>query len=144
MAVDENCYLLLTVPQITGRYYTVQFLDGWRETLANIKRASGYGTRFWKVYVDFKTKKRTPKLSAMWHREAAARNAAVRGKRGETRSQCGRTLVQSGRKTIRLLRLNRLPSPLRCSRITALDVSEQCPSGDGCRVAVIFLAVYAL
>jgi hypothetical protein len=34
--VDENCYLLVTVPEITGRYYTVQFLNGWGETLANI------------------------------------------------------------------------------------------------------------
>jgi len=36
IAVDENSYLLVTVPQITGRYYTVQFLNGWGETLANI------------------------------------------------------------------------------------------------------------
>lgn len=36
VAVDENCYLLVTVPRITGRYYTVQFLNGWGETLANI------------------------------------------------------------------------------------------------------------
>lgn len=36
VAVDENCYLLVTVPKITGRYYTVQFLNGWGETLANI------------------------------------------------------------------------------------------------------------
>jgi hypothetical protein len=26
----------VTVPKIEGRYYTVQFLDGWGETLANI------------------------------------------------------------------------------------------------------------
>src|SRR5688572_534686 len=36
VAVDENCYLLVTVPKIDGRYYTVQFLNGWGETLANI------------------------------------------------------------------------------------------------------------
>jgi hypothetical protein len=36
IAVDEGCYLLVTVPKITGRYYTVQFLNGWGETLANI------------------------------------------------------------------------------------------------------------
>lgn len=36
VAVDENSYVLVTVPQITGRYYTVQFLNGWGETLANI------------------------------------------------------------------------------------------------------------
>jgi hypothetical protein len=29
------------------------------------------------VYVDFKTQKRTPKLSTAWHCEAAARNAVV-------------------------------------------------------------------
>jgi hypothetical protein len=36
VAVDENCYLRVTVPKVTGRYYTVQFLNGWGETLANI------------------------------------------------------------------------------------------------------------
>lgn len=36
VAVDENCYLLVTVPKIERRYYTVQFLNGWGETLANI------------------------------------------------------------------------------------------------------------
>jgi beta-glucosidase len=29
------------------------------------------------VYVDFQTQKRTPKMSAAWFREAAARNAVV-------------------------------------------------------------------
>ena len=29
------------------------------------------------VYVDFKTQKRTPKFSAAWFREAAAKNAVV-------------------------------------------------------------------
>src|SRR5262245_11250560 len=36
VAVDEDSYVLVTVPKITGRYYTVQFLNGWGETLANI------------------------------------------------------------------------------------------------------------
>jgi hypothetical protein len=36
VAVDEGCHLLVTVPKIKGRYYTVQFLNGWGETLANI------------------------------------------------------------------------------------------------------------
>lgn len=36
VAVDENSFLLVTVPEVTGRYYTVQFLNGWGETLANI------------------------------------------------------------------------------------------------------------
>ena len=36
IAVDENSYTLLTVPKITDRYFTVQFLNGWGETLANV------------------------------------------------------------------------------------------------------------
>ena len=36
VAVDENSCTVVTVPKVTGRYYTVQFLNGWGETLANI------------------------------------------------------------------------------------------------------------
>lgn len=36
VALDENSFLLVTVPEITGRYYVVEFLDGWGETVANI------------------------------------------------------------------------------------------------------------
>lgn len=36
VAADENNCTIVTVPKITGRYYTVQFLNGWDETLANI------------------------------------------------------------------------------------------------------------
>ena len=36
---------------------------------------NGYGNRFGVVYVDFKTQKRTPKMSALCVREAARRNA---------------------------------------------------------------------
>ena len=36
VALDEDSCLLITVPQIAGRYYTVEFLNGWGETLANI------------------------------------------------------------------------------------------------------------
>src|SRR5689334_19541261 len=36
IAVDENSYTLLNVPKITDRYFTVQFLNGWGETLANV------------------------------------------------------------------------------------------------------------
>lgn len=36
VAVDDNSCTIVTVPKITDRYYTVQFLNGWDETLANI------------------------------------------------------------------------------------------------------------
>ncbi|MET0808066.1 MAG: DUF1254 domain-containing protein, partial [Pseudoxanthomonas sp.] len=32
VAVDEKSCALVTVPKVTGRYYTVQFLNGWGET----------------------------------------------------------------------------------------------------------------
>ncbi|WP_250473150.1 DUF1214 domain-containing protein [Caballeronia sp. GAFFF1] len=36
VAVDENSCTVMTVPPIRGRYFTVQVLSGWGETLANI------------------------------------------------------------------------------------------------------------
>jgi hypothetical protein len=36
VAVDEHSCTLVSVPKVEGRYYTVQFLNGWGETLANI------------------------------------------------------------------------------------------------------------
>ncbi len=41
----------------------------------NYEWADGYSKRFGIHYVDFKTQKRTPKLSAEWYREVIARNA---------------------------------------------------------------------
>jgi len=43
----------------------------------NFEWINGYGDRFGMVHVDFKTQKRTPKLSAKWFKEAARRNALV-------------------------------------------------------------------
>ena len=43
----------------------------------NFEWSEGFAERFGLVYVDFKTQKRTPKLSAAYFREAIARNAVV-------------------------------------------------------------------
>jgi beta-glucosidase len=43
----------------------------------NFEWINGFGDRFGLVHVDFKTQKRTPKLSAKWFKEAAQRNAVV-------------------------------------------------------------------
>jgi hypothetical protein len=36
VAIDEKSCLMVSVPKVKGRYYTVQFLNGWGETMANI------------------------------------------------------------------------------------------------------------
>ena len=36
VAVDESSCALVSVPKVTGRYFTVQFLNGWGETVANL------------------------------------------------------------------------------------------------------------
>jgi beta-glucosidase len=46
-------------------------------TMDNFEWINGYGDRFGLVYVDFKTQKRTPKLSASFFREVAARNRVM-------------------------------------------------------------------
>jgi len=43
----------------------------------NFEWADGYSKRFGIHYVDFKTQRRTPKLSAAWYKEVVARNAVV-------------------------------------------------------------------
>ena len=40
-------------------------------------QADGFGTRFGLLYVDYATQQRTPKLSASFYREVAARNRLV-------------------------------------------------------------------
>jgi len=43
----------------------------------NFEWTAGFGNRYGLVYVDCKTQKHTPKLSAVWCREAARHNAVV-------------------------------------------------------------------
>jgi beta-glucosidase len=43
----------------------------------NFEWADGFSKRFGIYYVDFKTQRRIPKLSAEWYREVIARNALV-------------------------------------------------------------------
>jgi beta-glucosidase len=43
----------------------------------NFEWTAGYGNRYGLVYVDFKTQKRTPKLSAEWFRETARQNRVM-------------------------------------------------------------------
>ena len=43
----------------------------------NFEWMAGYGNRFGLVYVDFKTLKRTPKISASFFRETAHRNVVA-------------------------------------------------------------------
>ncbi|QGW77256.1 DUF1214 domain-containing protein [Pseudomonas alkylphenolica] len=40
LALDERSCAQISVPKIVDRYYTVQFLNGWGETLANINERS--------------------------------------------------------------------------------------------------------
>ena len=36
VAVDESSCTIVSVPKVEGRYYTIHFLNGWGETIANI------------------------------------------------------------------------------------------------------------
>lgn len=40
VAIDEKNCAIVSVPEIKGRYYAVQFLNGWGETVANINELS--------------------------------------------------------------------------------------------------------
>ena len=54
-----------------GRYFYWSAMD-------NFEWTAGYGNRYGLVYVDFKTQKRTPKMSASFFRETARRNTRWR------------------------------------------------------------------
>jgi len=76
---DRLMYLrssLTYLQRVTAEGVPVKGNFYW-SAMDNLEWTDGFGTRFGLVYVDFRTQKRTPKLSASWYREAARRNAVV-------------------------------------------------------------------
>jgi beta-glucosidase len=76
---DRVMYLrnhLTQLQRATAEGYPVKGYFLW-SLLDNFEWADGYSKRFGLHYVDFKTLKRTPKLSADWYKEVIARNAVV-------------------------------------------------------------------
>ena len=76
---DRIMYLrnhLTHLQRATGEGFPVKGYFLW-SLLDNFEWTDGYSKRFGIHYVDFKTLKRTPKLSAEWYRTAIARNAVV-------------------------------------------------------------------
>ncbi len=76
---DRVMYLrnhLAHLQRATSEGYPVKGYFLW-SLLDNFEWADGYSKRFGIHYVDFKTEKRTPKLSAEWYRAVVARNTVV-------------------------------------------------------------------
>ncbi len=77
--IDRVMYLrnhLTHLHRAVSEGYPVKGYFLW-SLLDNFEWADGYSKRFGIHYVDFKTQKRTPKLSAEWYRELIKRNAVV-------------------------------------------------------------------
>ena len=77
--VDRLMYLrnhLTQLHRATVEGYPVKGYFLW-SLVDNFEWADGYSKRFGIHYVDFKTQKRTPKLSAEWYREVIANNAVM-------------------------------------------------------------------
>ena len=77
--VDRVMYLrnhLTHLHRATAEGYPVKGYFLW-SLLDNFEWDDGYSKRFGIHYVDFKTQKRTPKLSAEWYREVIARNQVL-------------------------------------------------------------------
>ena len=68
--------LLLQLRPTTADGVPVKGYFEW-STMDNFEWMAGFGNRFGLVREDFSTQKRTPKASAEWFREAAARNSVV-------------------------------------------------------------------
>jgi beta-glucosidase len=76
---DRLMYLrnhLMHLQRAAAEGYPVKGYFLW-SLLDNFEWDDGYSKRFGIHYVDFKTQKRTPKLSAEWYREVIARNCVV-------------------------------------------------------------------
>jgi beta-glucosidase len=77
--IDRVMYLrnhLTHLHRAAAEGYPIRGYFLW-SLLDNFEWADGYSRRFGLHYVDFKTQKRTPKLSAAWYRELIRRNALV-------------------------------------------------------------------
>jgi len=77
--VDRLMYLrnhLTHLHRATVEGYPVKGYFLW-SLLDNFEWADGYSKRFGIHYVDFKSQKRTPKLSAEWYREVISHNAVL-------------------------------------------------------------------
>ncbi|HLY43271.1 MAG TPA: GH1 family beta-glucosidase [Terracidiphilus sp.] len=75
--VDRIMYLrnhLTHLHRAASEGYPVKGYFLW-SLMDNFEWADGYSKRFGLHYVDFKTEKRTPKLSAAWYKEVIAKNA---------------------------------------------------------------------
>lgn len=77
--IDRLMFLrnyLTHLQRATAEGYPVKGYFLW-SLLDNFEWADGYSKRFGIHYVDFKTEKRTPKLSAEWYKQVIARNEVV-------------------------------------------------------------------
>jgi len=77
--IDRLMYLrnhLTHLHRAAAEGYPVKGYFLW-SLLDNFEWADGYSKRFGIHYVDFKTQKRTAKLSAEWYREVIAQNAVM-------------------------------------------------------------------
>jgi beta-glucosidase len=76
---DRVMYLrnhLTQLHRAVAQGYPVKGYFLW-SLMDNFEWADGYSKRFGLHYVDFKTQKRTPKLSAEWYKEVIARNTVL-------------------------------------------------------------------
>jgi beta-glucosidase len=77
--IDRVMYLrnhLAHLHRATVEGYPVKGYFLW-SLLDNFEWADGFSKRFGIYYVDYKTEKRTPKLSAEWYKQVIAQNRVL-------------------------------------------------------------------